>query len=76
MKTRTCFLFCALSIARAQSVHAQAFEVSETAIADEEKAMTEGRTTSRALVQAYLNRIEAFDRPPQRHDHREPECTQ
>jgi hypothetical protein len=38
--------------------------------------MTEGRTTSRALVQAYLNRIEAFDRPPQRHDHREPECTQ
>ena len=62
MKTLNYFLLFALSIARAQSVHAQAFEVSESAIADEEKAMREGRITSRALVQAYLNRIEAFDR--------------
>jgi amidase len=42
-------------------VHAQAFEVAELAIADEAKAMTGGRITSKALVQAYLDRIEAFD---------------
>jgi Asp-tRNA(Asn)/Glu-tRNA(Gln) amidotransferase A subunit family amidase len=40
---------------------AQTFEVAETSIADEQKAMTEGRVTSKALVQAYLARIEAFD---------------
>jgi len=62
MKTARYFLFCVLLIARAQSLHAQAFEVAEAAIADEEKAMTEGRITSKALVQAYLDRIEAFDR--------------
>lgn len=33
----------------------------ETSIADEQKAMTEGRVTSRALVEAYLRRIEAYD---------------
>jgi Asp-tRNA(Asn)/Glu-tRNA(Gln) amidotransferase A subunit family amidase len=61
MKTAERFLFFALLIARAQSVHAQAFEVTESAIVDEEKAMTEGRISSKALVQGYLDRIEAFD---------------
>ena len=42
-------------------VGAQAFEVAEASIAEQQKAMTEGRATSRALVQAYLNRIDAFD---------------
>ena len=40
---------------------AQTFEVAESSIAVQQKAMTERRITSRALVQAYLNRIEAFD---------------
>jgi Asp-tRNA(Asn)/Glu-tRNA(Gln) amidotransferase A subunit family amidase len=40
---------------------AQTFEVAEASIADEQKAMAEGRVTSKALVQAYLNRIQAFD---------------
>jgi Asp-tRNA(Asn)/Glu-tRNA(Gln) amidotransferase A subunit family amidase len=44
-----------------QSGRAQSFEVAESSIAEEQKAMAEGRVTSRALVQAYLNRIEAFD---------------
>jgi amidase len=57
MKTLGALLFCVLSIA-----HAQRFEVAESSIADEQRAMTEGAVTSRALVQAYLNRIEAFDR--------------
>jgi Asp-tRNA(Asn)/Glu-tRNA(Gln) amidotransferase A subunit family amidase len=55
------FLVCALWIVHAPSVHAQAFEVAEAAIADEQKAMAEGRITSKALVQAYLVRIAAFD---------------
>ncbi len=51
-----CLLFSLLT------AHAQTFEVAEASIADEQKAMAEGRVTSKALVQAYLNRIEAFDR--------------
>ena len=39
----------------------QSFEVAESSIAVQQKAMTERRVTSRALVQAYLNRIDAFD---------------
>src|ERR1044071_8152976 len=62
MKTAEGLLLCALSVIYAQSVHAQAFEVAEATIADEGKAMAEGRVTSKALVQAYLDRIEAFDR--------------
>lgn len=42
--------------------HAQAFEVAEASIADLQKAMTDGKVTSKALVQSYLTRIEAFDR--------------
>src|SRR5215467_3450119 len=61
MKTARRLLVCAWLIACAPTVHAQAFEVAESAIADEQKAMAEGRVTSQALVQAYLNRIEAFD---------------
>src|SRR5579864_6340362 len=55
------FLGCLVLFAHAQGIRAQAFEVAEAAIAEEQKAMTEGRVTSKALVQAYLNRIEAFE---------------
>jgi Asp-tRNA(Asn)/Glu-tRNA(Gln) amidotransferase A subunit family amidase len=41
--------------------HGQSFEVAEASIADEQKAMAEGRVSSKALVQAYLDRIAAFD---------------
>lgn len=40
----------------------QTFEVAEASIADTQKALAEGRTTSKGLVEAYLRRIEAFDR--------------
>ena len=61
MKTAGRFLFCVLVIVRAHGAHAQTFEVAESSIAAEQKAMAEGRVTSKALVQAYLNRIQAFD---------------
>src|SRR5258708_1418763 len=60
MKTAGNFLFFAILMVRAQNVQAQGFEVAESAIADEQKAMTEGRVTTKALVQVYLTRIEAF----------------
>jgi Asp-tRNA(Asn)/Glu-tRNA(Gln) amidotransferase A subunit family amidase len=41
---------------------AQSIEVFETSIADLQKAMSEGRTTSKAIVQAYLDRINAYDK--------------
>jgi len=50
------FVFFAAALANAQH-----FEVAEASIADLQKAMTSGAVTSKALVQAYLNRIEAFD---------------
>jgi amidase len=56
MKTAGLFLFCAMFVADAQN-----FEVAEASIADEQTAMADGRTTSKALVQAYLDRIRAFD---------------
>jgi len=56
MQTAVLMLLCAFSLAQAQS-----FEVAETSIAALQKAMTEGRVSSKALVQAYLNRIAAFD---------------
>lgn len=40
---------------------AQSFEVAEASITDLQRAMAEGRATSKSLVQAYLKRIEAFD---------------
>jgi amidase len=61
MKTARRFLLCALCIVRAQCAYAQVFEVTESTIADEQRAMTEGRVTAKVLVQAYLDRIEAFD---------------
>ena len=45
----------------ALAARAQTFEVAEASIAAQQKAMTEGRVTSKALVQSYLARIEAFD---------------
>ncbi|HLX45165.1 MAG TPA: amidase family protein [Bryobacteraceae bacterium] len=60
MKAAGRFLACVIAIA-AQGARAQSFEVAEASIAEEQKAMAEGRVTSRALTQAYLNRIEAFD---------------
>src|SRR5215472_6991589 len=62
MKTARTLLYIALSIIPAPYLRAQSFEVAESSIADEQRAMAEGRVTSRALVQAYLHRIEAFDR--------------
>jgi Asp-tRNA(Asn)/Glu-tRNA(Gln) amidotransferase A subunit family amidase len=56
-----CVLYSVFFIASRQGAYAQTFEVAESSIADEQKAMAEGRVTSKALVQAYLNRIEAFD---------------
>jgi len=56
MKTVLALLLCALSIAQAQS-----FEVAEASIADQQRAMAEGRVSSQALVRAYLDRIAAFD---------------
>ena len=61
MKKAGCFLSCILVLAHLQA-QPQTFEVAEASIADEQKAMTERRITSRALVQAYLDRIDAFDR--------------
>ena len=54
-------LLCLVFLAHSQPIPSQAFEVAEASIADEQKAMTEGRVSSKSLVQAYLTRIEAFD---------------
>ncbi len=56
MKSACALVFCALSLAQAQS-----FEVAEASIADQQRAMAEGRVSSKALVRAYLDRIAAFD---------------
>src|SRR5580658_2467796 len=63
MKTAVRLLTCAIfaAAAQAQTFPTQTFEVFELSIAAEQKAMTEGRVTSKSLVQAYLKRIEAFD---------------
>lgn len=61
MKPARYFVCCLLAITARQALRAQTFEVAEASIADEQKAMAEGRVTSKALVQAYLNRIQAFD---------------
>jgi amidase len=62
MKIGRTLLLCTLWIACAPGVYAQGFEVAESTILEEQRAMTEGRVTAKALVQAYLDRIEAFDR--------------
>ncbi len=61
MKADRTFLIGLVFLAQAYCIYAQSFEVAEASIADEQKAMTEGRITSKALVEAYLNRIAAFD---------------
>ena len=61
MKAATRFLVCIALFALARSMYAQGVEVAELSIADEQKALAEGRATSKSLVQAYLKRIEAFD---------------
>jgi Asp-tRNA(Asn)/Glu-tRNA(Gln) amidotransferase A subunit family amidase len=55
MKSAILLLFAATAAA-------QTFEVAEASIADLQKALSDGRATSKSLVQAYLNRIDAFDR--------------
>ncbi|MCX6613274.1 MAG: amidase family protein [Acidobacteria bacterium] len=56
MKSTAALLLCALL-----TLQGQTFEVAESTIAAQQKAMTEGRTSSKALVQSYLDRIAAFD---------------
>jgi amidase len=43
-------------------VHAQRFNVSEATIASTHEALRAGRTTCRAIVQQYLDRIAAYDK--------------
>lgn len=50
-----------LAGAQRQKPAADALEVMEASITDLQKALTEGRVTSRALVDAYLARIRAYD---------------
>jgi len=61
MKAAGRFLVGVVFFAYASCIHAQSFEVAESSIADEQKAMTEGRVSSKDLVEAYLKRIQAFD---------------
>lgn len=61
MKIGRSFLITLVFIAQTARGYAQSFEVAEASIADEQKAMTEGRVTSKQLVEDYLKRIEAFD---------------
>jgi len=61
MKIGGSFLITILFFAQTTRLRSQSFEVAEVSIADEQKAMTEGRISSKDLVQAYLKRIEAFD---------------
>jgi Asp-tRNA(Asn)/Glu-tRNA(Gln) amidotransferase A subunit family amidase len=64
MKTAERFVlwtFLIVSSVSSQSIRAQAVEVTELTIADAAKAMAQGHVGSRTLVQAYLDRIEAFD---------------
>ena len=61
MKIGGSFVIALVFFAQATRLRSQSFEVTEVSIADEQKAMTEGRVTSKGLVQAYLKRIEAFD---------------
>lgn len=66
-----CLLIFTLSVmaavlAVAQSPPPAAVQVMDATIAELQQWMTEGKTTSKALVQAYLARIEAYDaRGPQ-----------
>ncbi len=61
MKTGGSFLVTLVFFAQTTRLCSQSFEVTEVSIADEQNAMTEGRVSSKGLVEAYLKRIEAFD---------------
>lgn len=50
--------------AAAQNPRADGFEVAEATIAETQAAIREGRTTCRAVVEAYLARIRAYDQTP------------
>lgn len=50
------------SAGAAEAVNGGAFEVVETTIGDIHAAMKSGRLTARQLVQAYLDRIDAYDK--------------
>lgn len=54
-------LLSALALLGANPLHAQPFDVVEATIADVQQALTAGRLTCRALVQQYLDRIDAYD---------------
>ncbi|HSE52905.1 MAG TPA: amidase family protein [Gemmatimonadales bacterium] len=60
MRGRTVFL--ALGLALPLPLAAQKFEVMETTIAGVHAGFTSGKLTCRALVQAYLDRIAAYDK--------------
>jgi Asp-tRNAAsn/Glu-tRNAGln amidotransferase A subunit and related amidases len=60
MRGRT--LFLALGLALPLPLAAQKFEVMETTIAGVHAGFASGRITCRALVQAYLDRIAAYDK--------------
>ena len=50
-------------VAACQPREADRFPVVEATIADIQEAILSGRTTCRGVVQAYLERIEAYDQP-------------
>jgi Asp-tRNA(Asn)/Glu-tRNA(Gln) amidotransferase A subunit family amidase len=55
------FVFAALTVACAEAP--VPFEVHEATITQVQDAIRSGRTTCRTVVQAYLDRIDAYDRP-------------
>ena len=59
--TSRCFLYL-LAAASAASQTPPPFEVEETTIAQVHEAISAGRLTCRALVDAYLRRIDAYDK--------------
>lgn len=57
-----CLLLAALPLAAQAPTESRPFEVEETTIARVHEAMLAGHLTCRALVEQYLNRIEAYDK--------------
>lgn len=56
------YFIAALLLGSASVAGAQGFRVDETTIADAHSAMRSGKLTCHALVQSYLNRIDAYDK--------------
>src|SRR5579859_5599920 len=67
MKFRSCWwlsaFFLLLSLISGFSQSRSKFEVTETTIAETQKAIRSGKVTCRQLVEAYLKRIRAYDQP-------------